>query len=274
MSDSKNLLTTRQMANFVTDGFLRFDQLVPPEINRAAIREFEEQPWPHSGGYRGEPLSSKWRDSSGVGAMLALPKVRAIIHSLVGPEPRYDHHHVHIVPPRAQQRHLWHADAIIDTRLDFDIQIFYFAHDTPREMGGTMFLPGSHFRQVNESDIARHQNFLGQHPIVCKAGTIVVGHHGVWHCAQSNHTEQTRYMFKVRLNPMVRQLRLWNTDDLDNPEIDGILGRSHGWYGNDDRIEIVQRIKLWRFITGNEKFDAGYWLGRLENKPENVPAAT
>ena len=44
----------------------------------------------------------------------------------------------------------------------FDIQFFYFAHDTPREMGGTMILPGSHYRRVCESDIARYQNFLEQ----------------------------------------------------------------------------------------------------------------
>jgi hypothetical protein len=75
-------------------------------------------------------------------------------------------------------------------------------------------------------------------------------------------------MFTLRLNPTVKQVRLWNTDDIDDPEVGTILGRSHGWYGNDDRIEIVQRIKLWRFISGNEKFDAAYWLGRLENKPE------
>ena len=29
MADARNLLNSKQMANFVTDGFLRFDELVP-----------------------------------------------------------------------------------------------------------------------------------------------------------------------------------------------------------------------------------------------------
>ena len=136
-----------------------------------------------------------------------------------------------------------------------------------------MFLPGSQFRRVNETDIARYQNFVGQLPIVCKAGTLVVGHHGIWHCAQPNKTDRLRYMFKIRLNPTVRQLLLWNTDDLDDPQISRILFRNHKWYGNDDRLEYANRIKFWRFLTGNEKYDANYWLTRIENMPEKVAAA-
>jgi hypothetical protein len=100
-----------------------------------------------------------------------------------------------------------------------------------------------------------------------------VGHHGLWHCAQPNQTERLRTMFKLRLNPTVRQLRLWNTDDLDHREIGGILCRNHRWYGNDDRLECANRIKLWRFLTGNERYDAHYWLTRIENQPELAAAA-
>jgi hypothetical protein len=205
--------------------------------------------------------------------MIRLPQVQGIIQSLVGPDPLYDHHAMHRVSPGHLEGQHWHADAIIDTRQHFDIQLFYFPHDTPREMGGTMFLPGSHLRRIHESDIARYQNFTGQMPVVCKAGTLLVGHHGIWHCAQPNRTERLRYMFKLRLNPTVRQLKLWNTDDLDDPRIPGILFRNHRWYGNDDRLEYVNRIQLWRFLTGNEQFDAHYWLTRIENKPERVIAA-
>jgi hypothetical protein len=80
-------------------------------------------------------------------------------------------------------------------------------------------------------------------------------------------------MFKIRLNPTVRQLLLWNTDDQDDPQIPGILFRNHKWYGNDDRLEYVNRIKFWRFLTGNEKFDANYWLTRIENVPERMAVA-
>ena len=55
-----------------------------------------------------------------------------------------------------------------------------------------MILPGSHLRRVNESDIARYQNFVGQMPTVCTAGTLLVCHHGLWHCGQPNLTQTAR----------------------------------------------------------------------------------
>lgn len=270
MTDRTRLLTSVQMANFVADGLLRFDTLVPDAINREVMHELDNRLINFDYEPQGQPLENLWRESRGIGAMLRLPEVQGIVQSLVGPNALYDHHAAHRVAPHHSEGQIWHADAIIDTRLHFDIQLFYFPHDTPREMGGTMFLPGSHLRRIHETDIGRYQNFLGQLPIVCKAGTLVVGHHGIWHCAQPNVTDTLRYMFKLRINPTVRQMLLWNTDDLTDPAIDGVLFRNHGWYGNDDRLEYANRIKFWRFLTGNEKYDARYWLTRIENKPERV----
>lgn len=264
----KHMLTTEQMAKFVADGFLRFDELVPDELNQAALKEMEvgiERP------RGGDPLKSMWKGTA-IGDVVRLPQIQGIMASLVGTDPLYDHHAVHIVHPNSEHGQIWHADAIIDLRTHFDIQFFYFAHDTPREMGGTMVLPGSHFRRISESDIARYQNFLGQEPMVCKAGTVMVAHHGIWHCAQPNLTDQTRYMFKLRLNQTVRQKKLWNTKDIDSPEVGSLLNTNHRWYGNEVRLEYVNRIKLWRFLTGDEKYDLGYWLSRLENEPENRAA--
>ena len=265
MVDKQYLLNTKQMAQFVAAGFLRFDELVPDEINRAACAEMETGV---PRGRAGAPLSELWTDAA-IGRVVRLPQIQGIIYSLVGPDPLYDHHAVHTVDAHHEHGQIWHADAIIDTRLHFDIQLFYFAHDTPREMGGTMFLPGSIYRRISESDIARYQNFLGQMPMVCKAGTVAVAHHGIWHCAQPNLTGRKRYMFKLRLNPTVRQKKLWNTDDIDDAEIPGLLNANHRWYGNEVRLEVVNRIKLWRFLTGDENYDVSYWLSRLENAPEN-----
>ena len=266
----ENLLTSVQMANFAADGMLRFDGIVPDEINREAMREIDENSVSKGYERQGQPLSDLWAESKGFGAMFRLPQIQGLIRSLVGPNALYDHHAFHRVGPRHEDGQIWHADAIIDTRSAFDIQLFYFPHDTPREMGGTMFLPGSHLRRIHETDIGRYQNFVGQLPMVCKAGTVAVAHHGIWHCAQPNHTERERYMFKLRLNPTVRQMKLWNTDDLDSPEINSALFRNHKWYGNDDRLEYANRIKFWRFLTGNDRFDAHYWLTRIENTPERL----
>ncbi|MBM3213600.1 phytanoyl-CoA dioxygenase family protein [Candidatus Poribacteria bacterium] len=272
MSDRQHLLTTKQMASFVADGYLRFDGLVPRELNAAAFDEMERNAVPR--GKAGQPFSELWQSESAVGEVFRLPQIQGIIRSLVGPDPLYDHHAIHTVNANNPNGQIWHADAIIDTRTHFDIQFFYFSHDTPREMGGTMILPGSQYRRISETDIARYQNFLSQVAIACPEGTVVVVHHGIWHCAQPNCTDRRRYMFKLRLNPTVRQLRLWNTDDIDDSSVSGILHTDHRWYGNEIRIEVVNRIKFWRFLTGNEDYDVAYWLGRLENMPETRLSAS
>ncbi len=268
MVDRRYLLTTKQMAAFTADGYLRFDELVPDELNRAAREEMANHKVPRE--KAGSPIDKIWPEPSVLGKVFRMSEIKGVFESLVGPDPLYDHHAVHTVGATQHAGQHWHADAIIDTRMHFDIQFMYFSHDTPRKMGGTMILPGSQFRRISESDISRYQNFMGQVAMDCKAGTVIVLHHGIWHCAQPNHTDRTRYMFKLRLNPTVRQLRLWNTDDIDDPDVPGILSTNHKWYGNEDRLEYVNRIKFWRFLTGDDDFDLHYWLGRLENEPELV----
>ena len=288
MVDKQYLLNSHQMAEFVARGVLQFDEIVPDELNKAVLAEIDgdgikSQP-------AGTPLSECYPEPSSIGRVLRMPEILGVIQSLVGPGPDFDHQAVHVRQPNDERAQSLHGDAIIDTRMHFDIQLMYFPHDVPLEMGGTLLLPGSQFRRVNEIDVGRYQNFLGQLPMACKAGSLVVVHHGIWHAGRQNKTDQVRYMFKIRLNPTVRQLRLWNTDDLDETsgqpqtiyggsdpseeDIQTILGRQEPWYeAADGRLEIVNRIKMWRFLTGDDNFDVHYWLTRLENMPENLVEA-
>lgn len=278
--DKQYLLNSRQMAEFVARGFLRFDELVPDHINQAVMRDIDNKAI--QGAPAGTPISQCYHGTA-IRDLLDLPEIQGIMHSLVGPDPLFDHDAIHVREPNQGKAQGMHADSIIDTRTHFDIQMMYFPHDVPLEMGGTLLLPGSHFRKVNEMDIAGYQNMLGQIPMVCKAGSILVLHHGIWHCGRQNQTDQRRYMFKVRLNPAVRQLRLWNTEDLDDDygahqeifagkrdenDIQYILSRGEPWFeAASGRLEIVNRVKLWRFLTGDDNFDVHYWLTRLENMP-------
>lgn len=286
MVDKQYLLNSKQMASFVARGFLRFDELVPQSINNAVMAEID------AGSIKaapaGTPLSQCYPEPSALGHMLRMPEIQGIIQSLVGPDPLFDHHAVHVRQANEGQAQGMHGDSIIDTRMHFDVQLMYFPHDVPLEMGGTLIVPGSQYRRINEMDIARYQNFAGQIPMVCKAGSVLALHHGIWHCGRQNKTNRMRYMFKVRLNPRVRQLRLWNTDDLPaagankhkaiftnttNAEMDvqTILGRGEPWFEDaTGRLEIVNRIKMWRFLTGDDTFDVHYWLTRLENQPQNL----
>ena len=132
-----------------------------------------------------------------------------------GPGAAVDHHSVHVREPHGGDAQPLHADAIIDVRPDaFDVQLMYYPQDVTLDMGGTLSVPGSHLRRINESDTGRYQNLRGQSRLVCPAGTVVFLHHGLWHGGRRNDSDTIRYMFKIRFNPTVRQRRLWDTSDL------------------------------------------------------------
>jgi hypothetical protein len=276
MTGETPLLNSKQVAAFVADGYLRFDGIVPPALSDAVLRElaaggppspFGAAPDSAARTWAGRPLAGLFHEWPAIASLLELPAVSVIVRSLLGEAARYDHHYAHVVPPQQRWSQPWHADAILDPRrASFDIQLFFFPHATPRQMGGTMVLPGSHLRQINEAAIARYQNFLGQTAMDCPPGSLLVCHHGIWHCGQPNLTSRQRTMFKLRLAPSGPQRRSWDTRDLDDPEIGRILSRDHRWYGHEVRLEIASRLRLWRALTGDATFDVDLWLTRLENE--------
>jgi len=304
MSNAR-LLTTLQMAQFAARGFLRFDAVVPEALNAAFLADVghSEDVADLAGHYRrimgtsaiplvraGTPLAEAYPADSALARILTLPDVAGAIESLVGADCVLDHHFLHITfPPRllgkpAPAQHT-HQDSTIDVRRRaFDVQIMYFPHEVTPEMGGTRFVPGTHLRIVSEAAVARYQNMAGQQHMVCPAGTLLFVHHGLWHGGGANRSERLRYMFKMRLAPTRPQVRLWDTSDLDTrapqrpifwtggapspDDVHGILTASEPWHEQDTgRLEHLNVIRFWRALTGDDSFDADYWLSRVENEP-------
>jgi Phytanoyl-CoA dioxygenase (PhyH) len=268
-----HLLSTGQMAEFVARGLLVFEGLVPEDINAVAAAELAEEGSRLRSRYpRGSDLAGCFVGFPGVTAAMASSGVQGIIHSLVGPGAVYDHHAVHSRRPGEPSQQL-HADAIIDLRAAFDVQLMYYPEEVGPDAGGTLLVPGSHFRRINERDIGRYQNLVGQIALSCPAGTVAVLHHGLWHCGRRNRTNRTRYMFKLRLGARANQVRLWDTSDLLDEGVQsrvaGLLGKAEPWYeAPTARLEQLQRAALWRRLTGDPEFEVEFWLGRLENQRE------
>jgi len=284
MPERSQLLSTREMALFTARGFLRFDELVPRELCDRFVDAY-----PNSGGIpvvpAGTPLADASEPDTPLHELFQLPKVQGIIESMVGPGPSLDHHFLHWREPGGGASQHMHQDSTIDPRTPFDLQLMFFPQRVTREMGGTYFLPGSHFRKVNEASIARYQNIVGTKHVVCEPGTLLAMHMGIWHGGGCNRSDERRVMYKLRLNPSVRQKRLWNTDDIDdtmnapqpifspgNPfdpsDVQNILCRAEPWFEWDSaRLEFLNRIKLWRHLLGDDHFDAHHWMTRLENDP-------
>ncbi|MEU9064595.1 phytanoyl-CoA dioxygenase family protein [Streptomyces sp. NPDC048430] len=266
MDKHETLLSSVQMAQFVARGSLRLDAVVPAELNAEAMATVTLGPHvPY-----GTPLSKAYPDDSLARKLLDVPEVAGALRSLVGPDPTVDHDAVHIREPRGGAAQSLHADAIIDVRPDaFDVQLMYYPQEVTLEMGGTLSVPGSHLRRVNETDTGRYQNLLGQDRLVCPAGTVVFVHHGIWHGGRRNESDTARYMFKIRFNPTVRQQRLWDTTDLDAPEVLAALGETFPWYEQaTGRLELYNRSLLWRELTGDDGFDLDYWVTRTANRPQ------
>ncbi|MFF3455012.1 phytanoyl-CoA dioxygenase family protein [Streptomyces sp. NPDC002730] len=266
MSTSTELLTSVQMARFVAHGSLRMDAVVPREMNDRAIGVLSEgiPDVPY-----GTPVDEAFSEGSFARRLVELPPVAGALRSLVGPAPTVDHHAVHIREPREGNAQPLHGDAIIDVRPDaFDVQLMYYPHEVTTEMGGTLSVPGSHLRRTNESDTGRYQNLRGQTRLTCPAGTVVLLHHGLWHGGRRNDSDTPRHMFKIRFNPTVPQVRLWDIRDLDDPGVTTELSASFPWYEHaTGRLEIYNRVRLWRALTGDDTFDIEHWVTRVTNRP-------
>jgi hypothetical protein len=307
MSAGLPLLGALDMARFTARGFLRFDGVVPDEINAQFLAEAGEADYPQPGRKMlrtysallagaqipevppGVPLAAAYPQGSAVERLLALPLVRGAIQSLVGADPIFDHHFLHVTFPPAYyeagggehvSQHT-HQDSTIDPSEGFDLQIMYYPHRVTREMGGTRFVPGTHLRRVSEVALGRYQNIAGQQHMVCEAGALLFLHNGLWHGGGVNHANRTRTMFKIRMNPSVPQTRLWDMATLaaepaqrpiffvksPQPEtVESILMTPEPWFEQDTgRLEFLNRIKLWRRLVGDPAFDADHWATRLEN---------
>jgi hypothetical protein len=289
-------LTTRQMAEFVANGFLRFDAIVPHDINERAIAELaalnagrllpsdnlDAMRPPHSG----TSLDECYPEPSVIGEYLRLPQIRGIIESLLGRSPEFDHDWVHYIPSGGTFNQPLHVDANVDS-LDqtFDIQMFWFCDDVAPGEGGTRFVPGSHLTRVRSSGLHRYQHIVGEQQVACTAGSVFVFHHGLWHAGQPNPGPD-RWMHKVRLNPTEPQVRLWNTNDFDklqSPRTDHFFARMQSggvaeilrsmppWMGvTEYRNAQIQRSLLWRYLSGDDSFDVDYYLTRMEQRAERA----
>lgn len=288
-SDAEHLLSTAQMASFVTHGFLEFPGLIDDDLNTRGLAEMQQLMAERLGPegmkppHTGTPLSACYLPPSAIGEFLRTPAVAGIITSLVGSEPTFDHDWTHFIAGREANGQALHVDAITDsTDPAFDIQLFWFPHAVEPGDGGTRFVPGSHLRRVLASGLDRYQHLNGERQAHGPSGTVLVFHHGMWHAGQPNPSESDRWMHKIRLNPTAPQVRHWDLSDLEslqNPPSDHVFARMetesvaqtfrswHPWHGiTDYRNEQVQRAQLWRYLTDDHTYDVDHYLTRLESR--------
>ena len=298
MIDTLNLLTTSQVAEFAAKGCLRFDGLIGSDLNQEFLDLFAEDigsddryvnrviPNCKPGTY----VSQAFPQDHPLSKILAQPVVAGTLKSLMGTNPIFDHHHVHMTFPNRSRVQTNHQDSTIDLRSkNFDIQMIYFPHEVNDKMGGTRYIPGTHLRTVHESQIARYQNIRGQIRVTCPAGTIIFFHHGIWHGGGKNTSDVPRIMYKLRLQPSGSQSLQWDTSDLteerikswqrpifhafgkrEEDDVPSKLMSHEPWFDNTSRLEYMNRIRFWRTLLNHAEIDIDYWLTRVENEPAST----
>ena len=298
MIDTLNLLTTSQVAEFAAKGCLRFDGLIGSDLNQEFLDLFAEDigsddryvnraiPNCKPGTY----VSQAFPQDHPLSKILAQPVVAGTLKSLMGTNPIFDHHHVHMTFPNRSRVQTNHQDSTIDLRSkNFDIQMIYFPHEVNDKMGGTRYIPGTHLRTVHESQIARYQNIRGQIRVTCPAGTIIFFHHGIWHGGGKNTSDVPRIMYKLRLQPSGSQSLQWDTSDLteerikswqrpifhafgkrEEDDVPSKLMSHEPWFDNTSRLEYMNRIRFWRTLLNDAELDIDYWLTRVENEPAST----
>ena len=298
MINTLNLLTTSQVAEFAAKGCLRFDGLIDSDLNQEFLDLFAEDigsddrhvnrviPNCKPGTY----VSQAFPQDHPLSKILAQPVVAGTLKSLMGTNPIFDHHHVHMTFPNRSRVQTNHQDSTIDLRSkNFDIQMIYFPHEVNDKMGGTRYIPGTHLRTVHESQIARYQNIRGQIRVTCPAGTIIFFHHGIWHGGGKNTSDVPRIMYKLRLQPSGSQSLQWDTSDLteerikswqrpifhafgkrEEDDVPSKLTSHEPWFDNTSRLEYMNRIRFWRTLLNDAEIDIDYWLTRVENEPAST----
>ena len=298
MIDTLNLLTTSQVAEFAAKGCLRFDGLIGSDLNQEFLDLFAEDigsddryvnrviPNCRPGTY----VSQAFPQDHPLSKILAQPVVAGTLKSLMGTNPIFDHHHVHMTFPNRNRVQTNHQDSTIDLRSkNFDIQMIYFPHEVNNKMGGTRYIPGTHLRTVHESQIARYQNIRGQIRVTCPAGTIIFFHHGIWHGGGKNTSDVPRIMYKLRLQPSGSQSLQWDTSDLteerikswqrpifhafgkrEEDDVPSKLMSHEPWFDNTSRLEYMNRVRFWRTLLNDAELDIDYWLTRVENEPAST----
>ena len=298
MIDTLSLLTTSQVAEFAAKGCLRFDGLIDSDLNQEFLDLFAEDigsddryvnrviPNCKPGTY----VSQAFPQDHPLSKILAQPVVAGTLKSLIGTNPIFDHHHVHMTFPNRSRVQTNHQDSTIDLRSkNFDIQMIYFPHEVNNKMGGTRYIPGTHLRTVHESQIARYQNIRGQIRVTCPAGTIIFFHHGIWHGGGKNTSDVPRIMYKLRLQPSGSQSLQWDTSDLteerikswqrpifhafgkrEEDDVPSKLMSHEPWFDNTSRLEYMNRIRFWRTLLNDAEIDIDYWLTRVENEPAST----
>ena len=214
MNEPSKLLSDEQVRRFIADGFIVLDSCLPDALHAGIVQEL----------HFSLKKESKWLGDNllprvpNINMVLQSSVAQGAMKSLLGPEfawapHRFPHNSEPLEPddrptdfdPFENQPAMgkgsisgsgWHQDGHSKAGRSRwhtlkAINMFYFPHDVPLEMGPTRLLAGTHLYATLRGAVPS-QVFLK--PI--KAGTLVVADFDLGHAGTPNRSTTSRYMLK------------------------------------------------------------------------------
>ena len=161
--------------------------------------------------------------------------------------PTGGYHHLLEEPFVGQE---WHSDGVSGGGYEIqELQCYYYPEDVNLEDGPTIVLPGSHCRAVDSGAIGHHGDFVGQVPLIVKAGTVALTRYGIWHRGGPKLSHTRRSMVKCSFFRQARPQRDWL---IDSPEVPEYVDRPHFQYMSEIETyrDICRRLRTWNWLCG------------------------
>ena len=189
MTQTDYLLSDAEMAQFLVNGYHMAQLDLPEGLNEtieARLEALESNP----GDAITEAVPELWQ-------VLDNPEVTGIMTSLAGVGYQVSgHRHWHCKQAGTDYMH-WHQDGTNSReRLMEQFLGLYYPTAVSADMGPTVVVPGTHFRNAPTDRMASYTNIRGQIPVVVKAGTIAFTHYDIWHGTAANRSNRKRHMIK------------------------------------------------------------------------------
>ena len=204
--DPQYLLSDEQVVEFVITGYHLVELDLPAGLNETICAGLDA-------------LTTNPLDE----IITAVPQLKDVLHhrklvgacaSLLGHDYKVSaHRHWHCKPPHSRYMH-WHQDGRNTRHTTVKKCLaLYYPHDVTPDMGPTMVVPGTHFRNAPTDRMATYFNIRGQVPLTVKAGTVAITHFDIWHGTAANTTDRPRHMIKFGIDRQSEPaLPAWNHD--------------------------------------------------------------
>ena len=193
MSDKPYLLTDDEIITFIIRGYHIVEADFPDGFSESIYEELdqiEENP--------GDAILDRVPKLFQV---YEHPKVHGALVSLLGDDVRMSgHRHCHVNRPGTRSQS-WHQDGVNQRHHQLrTVLAMYYPQDVTPELGPTVLMPGTQFRNAPTDQMATYANFRDQVVVSVKAGTVAITHYDIWHAASANRGNRTRYMLKFLFN--------------------------------------------------------------------------